>query len=415
MLVYFKVGNYKSVKDPILINFNAANITEHPESNVINESGVDLVRSIVLYGHNASGKSKILDALEFFRRWILRSIEESMADEFPPEPFALNEATEQQPSFFEACFFLNEVKYRYGFQMDLSGVKNEWLLEAKTPGGKDFPVFVRIDDKFDIDYKRFKNAEELDTKTRVNALFLTVASQWNVKKALDIVKWFRNIQIIHGLSNNRFPKATIEFLKDEKSAFLIKELIKKVDLGINDILIQENFTEFKSKDGMGSSGLINTSPTIYTIHTKFNAKNEPVGSSNFLLNGQESEGTVKYFNIIGQLLFAIQNDHLVIIDEFGARLHTLLSKAIIRLFNSSLSKSKSQLFVASHDTALLDNRLLRRDQIYFVAKNKYGASEVTALVEYKTRKESPYDKNYLEGKYGAIPFIEEFESILKDA
>lgn len=416
MLVYFKVGNYKSVKDPILINFNAANITEHPESNVINESGVDLVRSIVLYGHNASGKSKILDALEFFRRWILRSIEESMADEFPAEPFALNEATEQQPSFFEACFLLNEIKYRYGFQMDLSGVKNEWLLEAKTPGGKDFPVFVRIDDKFDIDYKRFKNAEELDTKTRVNALFLTVASQWNVKKALDIVKWFRNIQIIHGLSNSRFPKATIDFLKDEKSAFLIKELIKKVDLGINDILIQEtDLAEPKSKGATGSIGRFIKSPIIYTIHTKFNAKNEPVGSSNFLLNGQESEGTIKYFNIIGQLLFAIQNDHLVIIDEFDARLHTLLSKAIIRLFNSSLSKSKSQLFVASHDTALLDNRLLRRDQIYFVAKNKYGASEVTALVEYKTRKESPYDKNYLEGKYGAIPFIEEFESILKDA
>lgn len=420
MLVYFKVGNYKSVKDPILINFNAASITEHPESNVLNENGVNLVRSILLYGHNASGKSKILDAFEFFRRWVLRSIDESLGDEHPPEPFALNEATEKQPSFFEACFLLNEAKYRYGFEMDKHGVQNEWLLEAKTPGGKDFPVFLRIEDKFDIDYKRFKNAEDLNTKTRNNALFLTVASQWNVQKAIDIVKWFKNIQIIHGLSDSRFPEATIDFLKNKQSASLIKELVKQVDLGIDDIQIQETAIEeerqkIKTKDGsIISFGRVKRPPSIYTTHTKFNVKNEPIGTSNFLLNNQESEGTIKYFKIIGQLLFAIQNDHLVIIDEFDARLHTLLSKAIIRLFNSSLSKSKAQLFIVSHDTALLDNRLLRRDQIYFVSKNKYGATEVTALVEYKTRKESPYDKNYLEGKYGAIPFIEEFESILKD-
>lgn len=420
MLVYFKVGNYKSVKDPIIINFNAASITEHTESNVINESGVDLVRSILLYGHNASGKSKILDAIEFFRRWIIRSVDESMAFDYPPEPFALNESTEKAPSYFEACLILNNIKYRYGFQIDSNGVKNEWLLEAKTPGGKDFPVFLRINDKFEIDYKRFKNAEDLDNKTRDNALFLTVASQWNVKKAHDIVKWVRNFQIIHGLSNSRFPKATIDFLRDEKTAFLIKELIKKVDLGIDDIVIQETEIEEKArfvKTGKDSYTvrMAKEPPAIYTIHKKFNSKNEPIGTSNFLLSEQESEGTNKYFKLIGRLLFAIQNDYLVIIDEFDARLHTLLSKAIIRLFNSSLSTSKSQIFVASHDTALLDNRLLRRDQIYFVSKNKYGASEVTALVEYKTRKESPYDKNYLEGKYGAIPFIEEFESIFKNA
>src|ERR1044072_5225357 len=117
MLVYFKVGNYKSVKDPIIINFNAASITEHTESNVINESGVDLVRSILLYGHNASGKSKILDAIEFFRRWIIKSVNESMAIDYPPEPFALNESTENAPSYFEACFILNNIKYRYGFQI----------------------------------------------------------------------------------------------------------------------------------------------------------------------------------------------------------------------------------------------------------------------------------------------------------
>lgn len=104
----------------------------------------------------------------------------------------------------------------------------------------------------------------------------------------------------------------------------------------------------------------------------------------------------------------------MVIDEFDARLHTLLTKSILKLFHSSQTKSKAQLLVASHDTALLDRNLLRRDQIYFVEKDKYGATETTALVEYKPRKESPYDRNYLDGKYGAIPFIDALESLMVD-
>ena len=130
------------------------------------------------------------------------------------------------------------------------------------------------------------------------------------------------------------------------------------------------------------------------------------------MDDQESEGTKKYFNLVGVFITALQENRLVVIDEFDARLHTLLTKSILKLFNSPQTKSKAQLLVASHDTALLDRNLLRRDQIYFVEKNKFGATEVTSLVEFKPRKESPYDKNYLEGKYGAIPFIDGLESLL---
>ena len=418
MLIYFKVGNFKSVKDPVVINFNAANISEHTDSNVIKENGIELIRSILLYGHNASGKSKILDALRFYRTWILHSVEPTTVERFEPDPFVLSEETEQQPSYFEAAFILENIKFRYGFTVNRNKIHTEWLLESKTPSGKEYPVFLRGDEQFQIDYKRFENAESLESKTRIDALFLSVASQWNVEKALNIVKWFKNIQVIHGIDKNRFSRRTVEFLLDERYSSIIKELINKADLGISDLGIRELEAGIQTDlfgNNVSEYEINYRRLNVYTVHTKFNSENLPTGNVRFSLNKDESEGTIKYFDIIGQLLFALQNNSLIVIDEFDARLHTLLSKAIIRLFNSSKSKSKAQLFVASHDTALLDRRLLRRDQIYFVNKNQYGASEVTALVEYKTRKESPYDKNYLEGKYGAIPFIEEFESFLKNA
>ncbi|GGH72798.1 hypothetical protein HNQ91_003516 [Filimonas zeae] len=414
MLVYFKVKNFKSVKEPVVINFNAAGISEHTDSNIFQEAGMDLLRSIVLYGHNASGKSKIIDALLFYKTWIADSVNESLSEKLFPQPFALSTETEKLPSLFEAEFILNGIRYRYGFELDSEKVHKEWLLEAKSPNGKDYPVFLRIGQEFEIDEKRFPDGEDLVKKTRSNALFLTVGSQWNVEKALEIVHWFKKMAVISGLDDQSTSRKTLEYLQNPVHAAKIKELIKRADLGIEDLFASED-------DGVINAAKQNDlfrariEPRVETRHLKYNKQGEVEGYTSFLLHKDESAGTNKYFNLIGSILFAIESDAVIVIDEFDARLHTLLSKAIIRLFNSDKAKFKAQLFVSSHDTALLDRVLLRRDQIYFVSKDEKGASSVTALVEYKPRKESPYDKSYLEGKYGAIPFIEEFESLLSNA
>lgn len=408
MLVYFKVGNYKSVKEPIVINFNAASITEHPNSNVHSENGVNLIRSDLLYGHNGSGKSKIIDALTFFRKFIIYSVSERMTERMQPEPFALSSELEGQPGFFEASFILNKYIYRYGFNVDQEKVHSEWLLESKSAGGKEYPVFLRTSGRYEISASRFKNADGIEKKTRANALFLTACAHWNVQKAIDILDWFASIQIIHNRTESSYAKRTIEYMEDPNTRALIKELIVKADLGINDIGLSDN-SKFEQ-----SENVISDNNKVFTLHKKYDANNEQFTYTEFSLNKNESAGTIKYFNILGRLILAIRSGSLVVMDEFDTKFHTLLSKTIVKLFNSEQSSSKAQLFVSSHDTALLDPKLLRRDQIYFVSKNQYGASSVTSLVEYKSRKESPYDKNYLEGKYGAIPFIEELESLLKD-
>lgn len=420
MLIYFKVGNYKSIKDPIELNFNAAAVSEHTDSNVIGDESMPLLKSILLYGHNASGKSKILDAFVFFRWFVINSAIENQRNEIiEVESFKLNTATVGKPSFFEASFMVGELKYRYGFEADTDRVHKEWLLESKVT--KEYPVFLRIEDEFQIDKKRFANADGLEKRTRKNALFLSVASQWNVAKAEKINEWFASIFTIDGFMDEVYKNLTIDLLKDVRYSKLVNEFIQKADLGINSIAavdmpptLQKSIKDIpdRFKNSLTEKWKGNDEKAVFTFHKRFDEKGNSGDNIPFLLDDQESDGTRKYFNLIGVFITAILENRLVVIDEFDARLHTLLTKSILKLFNSSQTKSKAQLLVASHDTALLDRNLLRRDQIYFVEKNKYGATEITSLVEYKPRKESPYDKNYLEGKYGAIPFIDGLESLM---
>lgn len=422
MIIYFKVANYKSIKEAVTLNFNAASISEHTDANVINQEKLSLLKSIVLYGPNASGKSKLLDALVYFKWFINNSATDQQSnEEIDVEPFEFNDESAKRPSFFEMSFSLGKLKYRYGFEADKDTIHKEWLLESKAT--KEHPVFLRINQKIEVDLKRFENSEGLEKRTRKNALFLSVASQWNVSKAQKIDEWIESIFTVHGMEDKRYRTITIELLKNEKYTKLINDFIKKADLGINSIdvvdlplkvedalkNVPDELTDFFRKHTKNY-----TSKAVFAIHNKYNDNNEVVGSVPLLLDRSESEGTKKYFNIIGLLVTALLEDRLVIIDEFDARLHTLLTKAILKLFNSSVVQSKAQLLVASHDTALLDREILRRDQIYFIEKDTYGASSAVSLVEYKPRKESPYDKNYLEGKYGAIPFIQDLEKLIAD-
>ncbi len=422
MIIYFKIGNYKSINEQITLNFNTSSISEHIDSNIIVDEKISLLKSILLYGHNASGKSKILDALDYFKWFINNSATEKQSNEnIDVEPFELSEVSSKKPSFFEMSFIIGKQRFRYGFEADKKNVHKEWLLESKA--SKEYPVFLRIGQDIEVNLKRFENAQDLDKRTRKNALFLSVASQWNVQKAQKIDNWIESIFNIHGLADEQYRKITLDLLKNEKYVTIINKFIQKADLGINSIDVVdvpiklENIIERvpeELKEIFQEKFKERSETAVFTIHNKYNAKNEIVGSVPFLLDKSESEGTKKYFNLIGLFITALMEGRLVVIDEFDARLHTLLSKAILKLFNSNIIKSKGQLLIASHDTALLDRELLRRDQIYFVEKNIYGASKVTSLVEFKPRKDTPLDKNYLDGKYGGIPFIADLENLISN-
>lgn len=418
MLVYFKVGNFKSIKEPILINFGATSINEHQETNVFEKGKDKLLKTVLLYGPNAGGKSKILDAFYVYKDMILESTTYNSTKSIKVQPFQLNQDTRELPSFFEAEFIVKNKKYRYGFEANEKEVCKEWLLEVKAT--TQVPLYLRIGQKFQIDHKKFTNAKDLELRCNSNVLFLSVADQWNAPIAKTIYAWFYSIDTIHGLDDEEYRSETNELMKNTVYKSLINEMIRKADLGIKSIDVGE-----QSKDSytlINALGLEKSRrryldarvTPILTMHSVFDNNGNEISETTFDLEEQESEGTKKFYNIIGVLLRAVKENRLVIIDELDARIHTLLTKAIIRLFNGTDVKTEAQLLGVCHDTAIMDRDLLRRDQIYLVEKDKLAATTVVNLVEYKVRKETPFYKNYLEGKYGGIPFIENLENVLKD-
>lgn len=418
MLVYFKAENYKSVKDPVVINFEATAIAAHQQTNVLERGKAKLLKTVLLYGANASGKSNILEAFVTYRALILTSTSHHSTSQLPMQPFKLNTETVKRPSHFESEFIIKNKRYKYGFKANKKHIESEWLIEVKLT--TESPIFLRIAQEFDIDKKKFLNAEGLDKKCNENVLFLSVADQWNVPLAKEIYMWFYDMVTIHPLHDRAFKRHTNELLEKTEYNKLINDLVAHADLGIKSLNVVK-FVETQ-RQHLQERGILSHDESdpdnksrVFARHDVYNNEGQVTGVESFDMLTHESEGTKKFYNILGAILSSIKMGNLVLIDELDSRFHTLLTKAIIGLFNSEIVKSGAQLMAVSHDVSVVDQELLRRDQVYIVEKDNFGATTTASLAEYKTvRNETPFAKNYLEGKYGGIPFIENLENFLKD-
>lgn len=418
MLLEFTIGNFLSIKDKKTLSLEATSIKEHLGTNVVKLDRFQLLRGAVIYGANAGGKSNFIKAMSTMRRIVKQSFDASSTDELGITPFLLSTDTSNKPSFFEILFLIGTVRYRYGFEVDNTSVKSEWLFESKIKSEK--PLFIREGDGIDVS-QSFKEAKDLEEKTRENALFLSVLDQFNGTTAKSIMKWFSNFITISGLSHERYKNVTFKMLEDENLKPQLLEFYKRLDLGFDEIdvekkpfeakdftkLFNEEFAKQFLSDIEGKSKI-----DIKTIHKKYNNDNEVVGFEKFDMRRQESSGTNKVFNISGPVFDVLKNGGVLIIDELDASLHPLITLTITKLFNSSeFNKTNAQLIFATHDTNLFEYGHYRRDQIYFVEKDVYGASDIYSLVEYKedggkkVRKDRSFEKDYIQGRYGAIPFI----------
>lgn len=409
MLIEFTVGNYRSFKDPVTFSMVAAKLTARDktldENNVFPLTDkISLLKSCALYGANASGKSNLIHAVRFMRYFVLNSayvlsaaqrrVWGSIDDVVVP--FLLSTETTNEPSFFEIVFFSDAKRYRYGFIIDAKKVYSEWLYYV--PKVKETLLFFREGDDFKLP-SVFKEGKGLPDKTRDNALFLSVVAQFNGEIALMVLQWFMSLTIkfsVEGVDQ----RETVASLKDESLREEIISLIKKVDLGIADI-------ELRLEPHREQFSLFTQGDEVFTIHKIFDTEKSKDSSMQFDIDTQESEGTKKLFALAGPILDILRNGKVLIIDELDARLHPLLTEAIIRLFNSNeTNPNNAQLIFTTHDTNLLTNKLFRRDQIWFTEKNKFGATDLYSLAEFKgVRSDASYEKDYITGRYGAIPFI----------
>ncbi len=422
MLLEFEVGNYLSFKAPVRFSMLAANpIKEFLDENTFMVGRYRLLKSAVIYGANASGKSNFLNAMAFMRRFVLESSKEmQVEDEIRVMPFKFDTNTENAPSHFEACFLLNDRRYRYGFEVDKSAVRKEWLF--CTEKSKEDTLFLRDGDGIDVSGD-FGEGKELEEKTRNNALFLSVVAQFNGVIAGGILKWFRGFRTLHGLLDRQYEKFTMQLLQNETMRPLLVEFIRRADVGIKDLSVSEV---------PGDEQILQGFPEILqearklrqfriaTVHEKFrDGDKEGVATLDF--SREESEGTKKFFRIAGPILDCLKNGYVVAVDELDAKLHPLLTKAVVRLFNSSESNPKNaQLIFATHDTNLLQYGKLRRDQIWFTEKTEQAATDLYSLAEIKlaegakVRNDAAIEKNYIQGRYGAIPFLGDLGALLKE-
>ncbi|MDZ4164150.1 MAG: ATP-binding protein [Smithellaceae bacterium] len=411
MLIEFSVANVLSFKDRVTFSMVASNDDALQESNVFAWGKKRLVKSAVVYGANASGKSNLLSAMRFMRRMVLTSSKDTQVnEEIDVDAFKLSTECEEKPSFFEAVFIQNGNTYRYGFEVDRQRVHSEWLFTV--PATKEAKLFVREGSRIEVNRIRFKEGMDLEPKTRENALFLSVCAQFNGKISRDLLLWFKNFRFIHGL-HDAYLGVTVEKLKTPEQKRQLMEIARIADLSIDDIEgREEKLTIEKLPKDMPEEMKRDilkrdiTEVELKTTHRKYGKDNKDVGTVVFDLEENESGGTQKFLSMAGPLLDTIETGKVLIIDEMDARLHPLLTRFVLSLFNSPMNNKNAQLIFASHDTNLLNDKLFRRDQIWFTEKDQYGVSSLYSLIELQgVRKEASFGKDYILGKYGAIPFI----------
>jgi len=451
MLIEFSVENFLSFRERATLSMVAAKDDSLPE-NVIqlpNESDVNLLKSAAIYGANASGKSNLIDAIRFMSGFVRSSSEYNGNLPARIIPFKLDAAMVSKPSTFEIVFFWKGERYVYGFSMDANCVYHEWLFNYEKRKGR--MLFERVQKskeskpqfKFSIHWKGEK--KRLAKRVRPQALFLSVAAQFNNEIADNIMSWFHEGPTF--ISWN--PAKEIDFFetcriiqKEDQKKKAAVAFLNQADFGVTDFFIERVSGRSSSDDARlpgeynviakdikeatkslnkALNKLLKVSrkhreaweaslSKVITIHRGRNNSNHII-TIPFEFT-EESDGTQKVFSLSGIWLDALKNGATVVADELDVRLHPLLTKWLIQTFhNEKINRNGAQLIFTTHDASLLDKALLRRDQVWFTEKNIDGASSLYSLWDFKEgrpRKEENMQKGYLAGRYGAIPILEDW-------
>ena len=399
MILEFCTTNYLSIKDELKLSFIATPLKEScSEPNdlyPLEDTGISVVRSAVIYGANASGKSNVLKAFDFYKRFITDSFKNSQAGEpTGVENFRLNASAVNEPTTFEATFADGEYIYRYGFEVDKQAVHEEWLYRRVCKKrAKEVELFYREGDATSV-HTKSQLMQELVSKKMVrgNALLLSTAAQFNEPTSVSILKWLGDTMVVFCSEDDLLWNNAIRHFDNEALRKRIIDFAKYADLGI------ENITKIDNR--------------IVSDHKQYDDEGREVNNVSFAFSSNESEGTIKYFSLAYPIIDALDNGKRIIIDELDSKLHPLLVKRIVALFNNAKTNPKcAQLLFTAHDTFLLSAGLFRRDQVWFTQKDSFSATELFSLAEYKVRSTSPFERDYLQGKYGATPIIGDIEKI----
>lgn len=415
MLIQFSFKNFKSFRDEAILDLSAAKMTEFSD-RVVSEGNDKILPMAAIYGANASGKSNIYNAFGYMADYVIESFkygdEEEKFEEYRPTPFLFDSVSNDAESSFEVYFTIPgdkaEKTYNYGFCVDRHGVTEEWLnVKAKT-ARKYVSIFYRSteEDTLDLSGLPKSSRDNIQVALEKQVLIVSLGAKLKVNKCKDIRDWFMANEFAdfgdpftNFFLSRRLPKG---FVDDDSVQKKVIEYFASFDEHIKDFEIEKLPHDADSKE---------ETYKISSLHKK-------IDSDTFaaIPLSMESAGTLKMFALYPELQDVLEKGSVFFIDELNARLHPLLVRNFLLTFlNPEINTKHAQLIFTTHDTWQLSNQLLRRDEVWFTEKDEQGISKLYSLADFvdesgaRIRKDESYEKNYLIGKYGAIPTLKSID------
>jgi hypothetical protein len=410
MLIQFKFKNFKSFRDDTILDLSATKVTEHPH-HIVTIGKEKILKTAAIYGANASGKTNVYDALGYMSYYVTNSFTfggakdtDKSGSNVDPLPFLLDTVSKDMPSLFEVYFTLNNYDgklYNYGFTVDEKGIFEEWLNYKAETGRKYLPIFYRSKGS-EIEFPKIPKAyrDNLKVSLQEETLIVSLGAKLKVPILETIYDWFDDLLFLNFGSPDLNFLLSIQmppgFAKDPEVRKEVAAYLSTFDNGIVDFTVEEVPSSEAGKT---------PSYSIDAVH-QVNGSGETVK----IPLAQESAGTQKMFVLYPPLQEVLESGSVLFVDELNARLHPLLvQNFIITFLDAKTNPNNAQLIFTTHDSWQLSSDLLRRDEIWFTEKEENGASRLYSLVDFKgenaakIRKDENYARNYLQGKYGAIP------------
>lgn len=418
MLIQFSVTNFLSFRDETVLSLSTNKDNSHSE-NLLSYKNERILPSVAIYGANAAGKSNLHKALTAAIIMIRNSNNLQVNQPLMVTPFLLDSKSQFDKTKFDFIYTYNDVKYEYGFVLDSNNVWEEYLYEYKR--SKPSLIFERSEiNKYKFTTKTKSQLSQIVDKNTSNKLFIATATSWNSDLTKDAYMWFATMidtydsQNLEDLMYTEFDRHQNN--NDSSLNTFMLHLLQKADINISNFnyeSIKREVNQLPFELPPELQGLMNPIPSA----KKVLEQHRIVTSHQVVENGEkkeyplnyfdESNGTKRLFTYGPVLKNALENGRTIIIDEIDNALHPAMTKSLIEMFqNPNINKNNAQLIFNTHEISLLDLNLFRRDQIYFVEKNnKTGVSDLYSLDEFSPRKSENIQKRYLQGRYGAMPFV----------
>jgi len=412
MLIEFRVRNFRSIRDEQVLSLVASSDKSLKDTNT-HVSGIkvapSLLRSAVIYGPNAGGKSNLVKAIQYMRVVVVESASLMQPSQtFNAQTFRLDSVSESGNTEFEATFILEGVRYQYGFELNTQRITKEYLLVYKAFKPQQWferhydPIANKDIYEFSSGLKGSKSLWE--NATRSNSLFLSMAVQLNSTQLRPIFDWFNNMLTIFNEISPLNPQFSVDMLKQSDGKQLICDFLTAADISIADINIVTRKVPGQSVHFDLTSNKTEVRSEEQEINELQFHHETDKGKAVFGIN-DESLGTQRLLYLAGPILDILNKGRTLIVDELDSSLHPLLVRRLVELFHSPLNAKGAQLIFTTHDTSLLNPELFRRDQVWFVEKDRQQASSLYPLSDFSPRKNEALETGYLSGRYGALPFF----------